>query len=193
MLTASKTQRVKEGLEMATGSAVDVVRACLEQEPPDGLRVGPPHIAGTLTLFPIFRDGAGLDYITLAEAQERKSVEITERGLLGTVSRLVVKNAGALPVLIIDGDILLGLKEDRVLNTTILVPSQSTLEIPVSCVEAGRCRPSSATARRGDFSVSPGVRAAKLKSMILRTRASGKFDSDQGAIWKEVEKYVGSL
>ena len=29
--------------------------------------------------------------------------------------------------------------------------------------------------------------------MIRRTRASGKFDSDQHAIWKEVHKYVGSL
>jgi len=179
---------------MATGSAVDVVRTCLEQRPSDGLRVGPPQIAGTLTLFPIFRDAAGLDYVTLAEAQQgHMSVEIREVDARGDVSRLVVRNAGPLPVLIIDGDILLGLKQDRVLNTTILVASQSTLEIPVSCVEAGRWRPRSATARRGDFSVSPGVRAAKLRSMILRTRASGKFDSDQLAIWKEVEKYVGSL
>jgi hypothetical protein len=144
-------------------------------------------------LFPIFRDAAGLDYVTLAEAQAKKYVEITELDVRGTVSRLVVKNSGALPVLIIDGDILLGLKQDRVLNTTILVPAKSTLEIPVSCVEAGRWRPRSATARRGDFSLSPGVRAAKLKSMILHTRASGTFDSDQGAIWNEVEKYVGSL
>src|SRR5437867_6722462 len=92
--------RGKEGLEMATGSAVDVVRACLEHEPPDGLRVGPPQIAGTLTLFPIFRDAAGLDYVTLAEATAaQKSVEITEFGALGRISRLFVRNAGALPVL----------------------------------------------------------------------------------------------
>jgi len=178
---------------MATGSAVDLIRACLEQEPPHGLRVGPPQITGTLSLFPIFRDAAGLDYVTLAEAQEAKSVEIRELDARGAVSRLAVKNAGALPVLIIDGDVLLGLKQDRVLNTTILVPAQSTLEIPVSCIEAGRWRPRSATARRGNYSVSPGVRAAKLKAMILRTRASGTFDSDQGAIWNEVEKYVGTL
>jgi hypothetical protein len=194
MLSDSRTQSLgKEGLNMATGSALDIVRSCLEQGPSDGLRVGPPQIAGTLTLFPVFRDAAGLDYITLAEAQERKSVEITERGLLGTVSRLVVKNAGPLPVLIIDGDILLGLKQDRVVNTTILVPAQSTLEIPVSCVEAGRWRSRSSKARRSDFSLSPGVRAAKRKAMMLSTRASGKFDSDQRAIWHEVEKYVGSL
>lgn len=179
---------------MAAGSAIDAVRACLEQEPPIGLRVGPPQIAGTLTLFPIFGDGAGLDYLTLAEAQQtQKSVEITEHRVFGVVPRLVVKNAGALPVLIIDGDILLGLKQDRVLNTTVLVPARSNLEIPVSCVEAGRWHARSATARRGDFSVSPGVRAAKLKSVIRYARASGKFDSDQGAVWNEVERYVGSL
>ncbi len=178
---------------MAIGSAVDVVRASLEQEPPNGLRVGPPQIAGTLTLFPIFRVAAGLDYVTLAEAQAQKSVKITERGLWGDVSRLVVKNSGALPILIIDGDILLGLKQDRVVNTTILVPAWSTLEIPVSCVEAGRWRPRSATASLGDFSVSPGVRATKLKSMIRHARVSGKFDTDQRAIWNQVEKYVGSL
>jgi len=178
---------------MATASAVELVRACLEQEPPHGLRVGPPQISGTLSLFPIFRVAAGLDYLTLAEAQKAKSVEISELDARGAVSRLTVKNAGALPILIIDGDVLLGLKQDRVLNTTILVPAQSTLEIPVSCIEAGRWDRKSATARRGDYSVSPGVRAAKLKAMILRTRASGTFDSDQGAIWNEVEKYVGTL
>ncbi len=178
---------------MATASAVELVRACLEQEPPHGLRVGPPQISGTLSLFPIFRDAAALDYVTLAEAQEAKSVEIRELDARGAVSRLAVKNAGALPVLIIDGDVLLGLKQDRVLNTTILVPAQSTLEIPVSCIEAGRWRPRSATARRGDYSVSPGVRAAKLKSMILHARTSGRFDSDQRAIWNEVERYFGTL
>ncbi len=94
---------------MATGSAVDLVRACLEHEPPHGLRVGPPQITGTLSLFPIFRDAAALDYVTLAEAQEAKSVEIRELDARGAVSRLAVKNAGALPVLIIDGDVLLGL------------------------------------------------------------------------------------
>ena len=178
---------------MAAGSAIDAVRACLEQEPPIGLRVGPPQIAGTLTLFPIFGDGAGLDYLTLAEAQQANAVKITELTGRSTVSLLAVKNAGVLPVLIIDGDILLGLKQDRVLNTTILVPAQSTLEIPVSCVEAGRWQPRSPTAQRSDFSVSPGVRAAKLKAMIGRARSSGKFDSDQLAVWSEVEKYALSL
>jgi len=31
------------------------------------------------------------------------------------------------------------------------------------------------------------------KAMMLSTRASGKFDSDQQAVWNEVDKYVGSL
>src|SRR2546426_12521274 len=86
------------GSGMAIGSAVDIVRACLEHEPPDGLRVGPPQIAGTLTLFPIFRDAAGLDYVTLIEAKEaQKSGENTEPRALRTGSRLVVGSWGGLP------------------------------------------------------------------------------------------------
>src|SRR3989442_14619468 len=89
------------GSGMAIGSAVDIVRACLEHEPPDGLRVGPPQIAGTLTLFPIFRDAAGLDYVTLKEAKEgEKAVRITEVGGPGTVSPLGVRDGGALAGLI---------------------------------------------------------------------------------------------
>lgn len=178
---------------MAAGSAVDVVRACLEQEPPLGLRVGPPQIAGKLTLFPIFREGPGPDYVTLAEAQSKETVEITELESGGSVPRLAVKNAGTFPVLIIDGDILLGLKQDRVLNTTILVPAQSTVEIPVSCVEAGRWRPRSRTAGRSDFSISPGLRAKKLGALIRHVRTFGTFDSDQAAIWGEVDKFARSL
>jgi hypothetical protein len=49
-----------------------------------------------------------------------------------------VVNRGPEPVLIIDGEELVGAKQNRVVNLTILVAAQSALTIPVSCVEAGR-------------------------------------------------------
>lgn len=183
----------QEGMAMAAGSAVDVVRACFEQSPPTGVRVGAPQVAGRLTLFPLFREAAGVDYVTFADAQKAGAVEITERGGPGTVSRLTLTNKGTLPILIIDGDLLLGLKQDRVLNTTILAPANSTIDIPVSCVEAGRWHRMSDTARKGSFSVSPGVRAAKLKGLLVQARGMGEFDSDQAAVWDAVDKYARSL
>ncbi len=44
------------------------------------------------------------------------------------------------PVLLLDGEELVGAKQNRILNLTVLVPAHQTIVIPVSCVEAGRWR-----------------------------------------------------
>jgi hypothetical protein len=40
--------------------------------------------------------------------------------------------------LLIDGQELIGAKQNRILNTDVLVPAKSSLNLPVSCVEQGR-------------------------------------------------------
>ncbi len=56
----------------------------------------------------------------------------------GSVPDLRVINRAEKMVLILDGEELVGAKQNRIVNTTILVAAQSTLVIPVSCVEQGR-------------------------------------------------------
>jgi len=56
----------------------------------------------------------------------------------GSVPELLVKNLAPSPVLILDGEELIGAKQNRIVNLTILVAAGQTLRIPVSCVEAGR-------------------------------------------------------
>ena len=176
--------------DLAPRTAVDVVRDRLEQGPPSGLRPGLPQTAGRLTLVPIFHEGPGLEYVTFADAQGDGSVEITEIDRHGAVSILQVRTSSDLPVLMIDGEILVGLKQNRVLNTTILVPAKSTLKIPVSCVEAGRWRRATAKASRADYGLSPKIRAMKRHSVTRSARAFGEFTADQNAVWAEV---AGSL
>jgi len=182
---------------MATGSsdrtAVDVVRDWLEQGPPNGLRLGSPQTAGRLTLLPVFHDGPALEYVTFADAQKDGSAEITEVGEAGAVSTLEVTTSSKVPVLMIDGEILIGLKQNRVLNTTILVPAKTTLKVPVACVEAGRWRRATSKASRADYALSPKIRAMKRHSVTLSARASGKFTADQGAVWDEVAGSLGDL
>src|SRR6267143_2074962 len=144
--------------DLAARTAVDIVRDRLDQGPPAGIRLGSPQTAGRLTLFPVFCDGPGLEYVTLAEAQKDGTAEITEVDARGAVSSLRVTTSAKLPVLIIDGEVLIGLKQNRVLNTTILVPGEAKLEIPVSCVEAGRWRRATAKASRADYALSPKIR-----------------------------------
>jgi len=179
--------------DLASRSAVDIVRDRLQQGPPAGIRLGSPQTAGRLTLLPVFDDGPGLEYVTLAEAQKNGTAEITEVNRLGVVSTLQVKTNSKVPVLMIDGEILIGLKQNRVLNTTILVPAKTKLRIPVSCVEAGRWRPATSKASRADYALSPKIRAMKRSSVTLSARAFGTFAADQGAVWRGVGDHLGDL
>ena len=91
-----------------------------------------------LTLLPLIaaheRDA---EYRVLDEARARGWVEITEASESGHVPELKVVNRGETGVLLLDGEELLGAKQNRVLNLTILVPPHHSSAIPVSCVESG--------------------------------------------------------
>lgn len=51
---------------------------------------------------------------------------------------LTVVNHADSPVLLLDGEELVGALQDRVLNSTVLLPAHAWLMIPVNCVEEGR-------------------------------------------------------
>ncbi len=80
------------------------------------------------------------DYLTLDEALAQGEVRVTETSEAGDVPELRFENRSNRAVLLVDGEELVGAKQNRVLNLTILVPGKSTIIIPVSCVEAGRWR-----------------------------------------------------
>ena len=58
----------------------------------------------------------------------------------GSVPNLAVKNKCDRPLLIPEGEILIGAKQNRVINITVLVAAGVKFVLPVSCVEAGRWR-----------------------------------------------------
>ena len=81
---------------------------------------------------------SGLSYLTLDNAIPPGWLEIREVSGQGSVPELLALNRAPQPVLIVDGEELIGARQDRIVNLTILVPALATLVIPVSCVEAGR-------------------------------------------------------
>lgn len=82
--------------------------------------------------------GGEPDYLRLDEALAGGDVEVTETSAAGEVPELRLENRGELPVLLRDGEELVGAKQNRVLNLTILAPAGTTIRIPVSCVEQSR-------------------------------------------------------
>jgi hypothetical protein len=135
----------------------------------------------------IFKGGGGPAYLTLAEALEGGLARVSEVSTSGSVPELRFENSAELPVLIIDGEELVGAKQNRVANLTILAPAKKTTTIPVSCVEAGRWH-----STREDFVASDRVHFSKGRSArfcsVSRSMQSHRGPlSDQGRVWHDIE------
>ena len=75
-----------------------------------------------LTLFPLLApEAAAPDYLTLEQALARNLVRISELDQAGSVPELRLTNKGKQKVLIIEGEELVGAKQNRIVNATFLV------------------------------------------------------------------------
>ena len=87
-----------------------------------GLAIGAPQVHRNLALFPLLAPaGAGGAYVLLDEALDRKIARITEVSDGGRVPELAFENASAEKILLVDGDELIGARQNRVVNISILV------------------------------------------------------------------------
>jgi hypothetical protein len=97
-----------------------------------------PQRHESLTLFPLIARGpAELPYELMADAINAGTLRITEVGS-GTVPELYAVHEGDVPVLILDGEQLIGARQNRMTNRSILLPAHAKTNIPVSCMEQGR-------------------------------------------------------
>ena len=78
--------------------------------------------------------------ISSARRLRRGEAVVEEVNESGSVPNLAVTNKCKRPLLIPEGEILIGAKQNRVINVTVLVAAGVKFVLPVSCVEAGRWR-----------------------------------------------------
>ena len=150
--------------------------------------VGPAVASADLSIFPLLRTlPAEPAYDTLQDAIRAGQAKVTEVSEAGHVPELRVVNDGGSSVLIVDGEELVGAKQNRIVNITILVPPQSTLAIPVSCVEAGRWRAQSREFAPAERAYHASGRRAKVEQVSASMRMSSSRHSDQAAIWEEID------
>jgi len=150
-----------------------------------GLMVGDTVRHGPITVVPLLGPAAeDPGWLTLAEAGE--VVSVTEISEMGAVPFLKVTNGADRPVLLLDGEELVGAKQNRVLNTTVLVAARSTVVIPVSCVEQGRWSYRSPRFAAADASLFASLRAKKAARVTAAVRQSGQHLSDQGEVWQDL-------
>jgi hypothetical protein len=158
------------------------------------LETGPAGSFRNLTVFPLLqREGAEIDYLTLDEALAAGSAHITEVDEGGSVPELRLINEGDRPVLLLDGEELVGAKQNRVLNLTILAPPRSEIVIPVTCVEAGRWAYDTPDFMPAKHVMYHSGRASKLCQVSASMARGLGHRSDQSAIWRDIGRKLGDL
>ena len=153
------------------------------------LELGSATSLGDLTVIPLLTDvgtSPSPSYLTLDEAIAERVAEITEVSEGGAVGQLRIKNGAKSPILILDGEELVGAKQNRIVNLTILVAAASTLEIPVTCVEAGRWGYRSRTFSSAGRAHYASARAMKLGQVSRSMATDGARKADQHAVWAHI-------
>jgi len=145
---------------------------------------------GALEMFPLHCDQRQRrqSWLTLEEALGSHAAELTEVTEGGSVPELLFVNRGGEPVLLLDGEELVGARQNRILNTTVLVAAGQTLVVPVSCVERGRWAYKSrgfSAAGRTYFARGKG---RKLQAVSRNLRESHVHRADQGEVWADISE-----
>lgn len=153
----------------------------------DSLTVGPPQVFEDVQLFPLFSSrNESSSLLELDEALAKGLVEVTEVSDGGTVPQLTVTNKSLRDIIIYDGQELIGAKQNRTVNITVVVPANSTLPIPVACVEQRRWRYTSPSfASSAQFSY-PSMRRSTHSEVTRSRESSGSSDANQSRVWQDI-------
>jgi len=159
----------------------------LQEHLVEPLRLGDPDVHGPLAVFPIFGPAPRAEYVSFAQGRALgAAIKELEHG--AAVNDLLVLNPTDEAILLYEGEEVLGAQQNRTLDVSVLVGARSQLQVPVSCVEAGRW-----DGGRHDESFSPAPQAAypALRSMKNRAaRASVAAGmgprAAQSEVWAEV-------
>ena len=158
------------------------------------LRLDRKQTHRNLEVYPLLSDvSLQVACLVLDDALEDGGVRIEEVDEDGAVSQLKVVNRADRPVLILDGEELVGARQNRIVNTTLLIAAGSEIIIPVSCVEQGRWAYSTPSFQSEKRMMSSALRARKSVDIQCSLKRSGTFMSDQGAIWSDIARKARSM
>jgi hypothetical protein len=149
--------------------------------------VAGPDVSGALAIFPLIGPAPTLEYLSFAQARVlgARVIEL-EQG--ASVRDLTIENPGDLPVLLFEGEEVLGAQQNRTFDVSALVAAHSKLQVPVSCVEAGRWH---GARHAEDFAPAPqaaypALRRMKNTQVRSQLEAHAAPRADQQAVWAEV-------
>ena len=141
---------------------------------------------GVLRVIPIIGPSREDPKYRVLDKEAQEKVVVKEVDESGSVPELLVNNGLDSLVYLMDGQELVGAKQNRILNTDVLIPAGVTLKIPVSCVESGRWGYASPNFSPGK-SASHLIRSRKTQRVHQNLKSRNQHDADQHAVWREVD------
>ena len=156
------------------------------------LKFGELQEFGNLKLTPIFIDEAMPpdSFVGFDELFDKRLVDASELSESGVVGRISVTNKSDSYLVLLDGEALVGAKQNRIVERSMIIGPQSSVSVPVNCVERGRWsydRRAPASFRKADFAATPSMKMSKA-AMI-----KNKLDhSIQSEMWASVDRVAAS-
>jgi len=144
-----------------------------------GLTLAAPHRIGELTLVPLLQVRVPEQPDTLMEeAIFQGQLEIVEQGS-GAVQQITAHNKGEADVLVLEGDTLIGCKQNRMVAWSVLVGARTAVPVSVGCMERRRWS-------HGGSGFTPGAMAVDLH---IRRRSKRETSASIALACKHV-RYV---
>lgn len=150
--------------------------------------VGAPITRLGVSLFPVYLHQPKVPRISTGR---RARIDIAEAPD-AHVPTIQVTSRSASPVLLVEGETVVGGLQHRTLNVSVLVPPHATLDVPVSCVERSRWGGGERFGRGGTY-VTRRVRRAKHATVAASVEHDAARHTDQGLVWQVVDHELGRL
>ncbi len=154
------------------------------------ITVGNPDTFRNLSIYPLFSNRSyDNSFALLEEAILTGNLIIEEVSEGGSVPELRVKNLFTdYDVLIFQGEQLVGAKQNRIVNTSIIVGRGSSLKIPVACCEQNRWSYKSRSFSASKFPLYASLCKKSAESVLSSLRMSKTYANDQHAVWDSIRE-----
>ena len=137
-----------------------------------------PQVHENIAIIPLRTERNYIDILTLKKGLELGLVEVKECET-SQVNTVIVKNRAVTPLILIDGEEIIGGDQNRIVNSTILIDAGNMMQIPVSCSEKNRW------AFKSEFKQSEYM--ANYNTRRAKEYASRVSSSYQDVIWSSID------
>lgn len=133
-----------------------------------------------------------IDMLPLKKGLQMGLVEIGELEN-ANVNTLNVTNNAITPLLILDGEELIGAKQNRIANATYIIPPKTNMQIKVSCTESGRWNYTTNHFKYSGHFAEANLRKAKAQDVTESLKTNGIRESNQSRVWNRISEVSNTL